>query len=457
MTEPYAIKLSNGLSLTTIQDATIDTTTSLRLLGRGVSNYGEIMADNLVHILENSANTVAPPGPLRGQLWFNNLTNRLEVYDGTVWHNLVTDDTAVNQTITLTGDVSGSGTTTIPVTIHAPPGFVSAGTFEKITFDSKGRVLSGVNLNSADITMAIGALLTVNGAVNASSAVTGQNVIIRNNGGGALTFADGSSQTTAARIKSPGQLNVYVDPVNGNNNSNGLTPSTPVRTLQAAANLISNNYDLQGGVANVYCRDGVYTSGVYLATNAFNGGIKFVGNTATPTNCRVTAPVNCFYSAACALMYVSGFAVEAGSQGLAADTNARLIFDNVAFGPCQFAHIAVYSGALITTSTSSTPYSIYGNAPYHATIGVAGNAIMIGGSQVTLKTNIAFSYVLWADSSGIIMVNNVNWILNGFNMFGSRYIVANGGYVYTAGGGLNAVGGAAPGLTPGVNVSGYYS
>jgi hypothetical protein len=457
MTEPYAIKLSNGLSLTTIQDATIDTTTSLRLLGRGVSNYGEIMADNLVHILENSANTVAPPGPLRGQLWFNNLTNTLEVYDGIAWHNIVTEDTASNQTITLTGDVSGSGTTTIPVTLHAPPGFVSAGTFEKITFDSKGRVLSGVNLNSGDITTAIGSLLTVNGAINASTSITGQNLTVKSGGGGAITFADGTSQTTAARIKISGQLSVYVDPVNGNNTNSGLTQFAPVKTLQFAANLVANHYDLQGGIANIYCRDGVYSTGVTLATNAFNGGIKFIGNTTTPTNCRVVVTSgNCFYAAAGALMYVSGFAVEAASQGLTADTNSRLIFDNVAFGPCQYAHIAAYTGAQILASGANTPYSIYGNAVYHATIGVAGNAIMLGGSQITLKTNIAFSAILWAGSSGIIMVNNVNWILNGFNIFGSRYVVSNGGYLYTAGGGVNAVGGSASGLTPGVNFSGYY-
>lgn len=53
-----------------------------------------------------------------------------------------------NQTITLTGDVLGSGTTGITTTLKNTG---SAGTYTKVTTDAQGRVSSGTNLSSGDI------------------------------------------------------------------------------------------------------------------------------------------------------------------------------------------------------------------------------------------------------------------------------------------------------------------
>ena len=53
-----------------------------------------------------------------------------------------------NQTITLSGDVSGSGTTAITVTL-ATVG--TPGTYTKVTTDDKGRVTSGTTLSTSDL------------------------------------------------------------------------------------------------------------------------------------------------------------------------------------------------------------------------------------------------------------------------------------------------------------------
>lgn len=54
-----------------------------------------------------------------------------------------------NQTITLSGDATGSGTTAITVTLS--PSGVTAGTYPKVTVDTKGRVTAGSALADTDI------------------------------------------------------------------------------------------------------------------------------------------------------------------------------------------------------------------------------------------------------------------------------------------------------------------
>jgi hypothetical protein len=77
----YDVNKTNGSLLTTIPDGTLDVSTSLRLLGKNYAGYGEIMAENLVAMLENFSSAAAPSNPLQGQLWFNSETNRVSVYD----------------------------------------------------------------------------------------------------------------------------------------------------------------------------------------------------------------------------------------------------------------------------------------------------------------------------------------------------------------------------------------
>lgn len=76
----YNITKSNGDFLVTVQPGDIDEqTTSLRLLGQGVVNYGELVAENFVQLAESFAGPNLPRSPLKGQLWFDTVTNELKV------------------------------------------------------------------------------------------------------------------------------------------------------------------------------------------------------------------------------------------------------------------------------------------------------------------------------------------------------------------------------------------
>ena len=79
----YTINKTDGTVLATITDGTIDNTSSLTLIGKSYSGFGEALNENLVKLLENSASTAAPTAPLKGELWFDTTTNQVKVYDGT--------------------------------------------------------------------------------------------------------------------------------------------------------------------------------------------------------------------------------------------------------------------------------------------------------------------------------------------------------------------------------------
>lgn len=71
----------------TVEDQTLDTSTSLTFVGKNYAGYAPIVAENFLHLLENFAKTSAPANPVQGQLWYDNTVgvNLLKVFDGTTW------------------------------------------------------------------------------------------------------------------------------------------------------------------------------------------------------------------------------------------------------------------------------------------------------------------------------------------------------------------------------------
>jgi hypothetical protein len=81
----YIINKFSGEQLVVLEDGTIDTSTSLGLVGRNYVGYGETQNENFVYLLENFANDDPPSRPLTGQIWFDTTTNLVNVYDGSKW------------------------------------------------------------------------------------------------------------------------------------------------------------------------------------------------------------------------------------------------------------------------------------------------------------------------------------------------------------------------------------
>ena len=79
----YTINKTDGTKLVVLKDGTVDiSTTDLALFGKSYAGFGERLNENFVKILENFANTTAPAKKIRGQLWYDTLTNQIKVWNG---------------------------------------------------------------------------------------------------------------------------------------------------------------------------------------------------------------------------------------------------------------------------------------------------------------------------------------------------------------------------------------
>ena len=92
-----------------VVDGTVNTNaTSLGFAGQGYPGYAPIIADDLLHLLENFAGPTAPRNPVQGQLWYDTSVNVLKIYDSTTWTtagNLKKSSSAPSVSNSIAGDL----------------------------------------------------------------------------------------------------------------------------------------------------------------------------------------------------------------------------------------------------------------------------------------------------------------------------------------------------------------
>ena len=84
----YTINLTDGQIFATIADGTINTSSSMTLVGKNYAGYGEFLDENFIHLLENGSNTTAPGAPLTGQLWWDKANGLMKVYNGSTFKTI---------------------------------------------------------------------------------------------------------------------------------------------------------------------------------------------------------------------------------------------------------------------------------------------------------------------------------------------------------------------------------
>lgn len=102
----YTINLTDGTVFATIADGTINTSSSMILVGKNYAGYGEFLDENFVHLLENGSNTTPPGAPLTGQLWWDKANGLMKVYNGTTFKTIsASTATATAPTNNVAGDL----------------------------------------------------------------------------------------------------------------------------------------------------------------------------------------------------------------------------------------------------------------------------------------------------------------------------------------------------------------
>jgi hypothetical protein len=102
----YTINLTDGTIFATIADGTINTSSSMTLIGKNYAGYGDFLDENFIHLLENGSNTTAPGAPLTGQLWWDKTNSLLKVYNGSVFKTIsAATSSSTAPTSNVTGDL----------------------------------------------------------------------------------------------------------------------------------------------------------------------------------------------------------------------------------------------------------------------------------------------------------------------------------------------------------------
>ena len=100
----YTINLTDGTIFAVVADGTINTASSMTLVGQNYAGYGSFLDSNFIHLLENSSNTTPPGAPLTGQLWWDSGNKLLKVYNGSTFKTI---SSTTAQSTAPTGNVTG--------------------------------------------------------------------------------------------------------------------------------------------------------------------------------------------------------------------------------------------------------------------------------------------------------------------------------------------------------------
>jgi hypothetical protein len=145
----YTINLTDGTIFATIADGTVNTASSMTLVGKNYAGYGEFLDENFIHLLENGSDTTAPSAPLTGQLWWDKTNNLLKVYNGTTFKTISAATASGTQpTSNVTGDL-WYDTTNQQVKVWTGSSFIVVGPAFTSTEGTAGAIPETVNDNTA--------------------------------------------------------------------------------------------------------------------------------------------------------------------------------------------------------------------------------------------------------------------------------------------------------------------
>jgi len=377
----YTINLTNGTTFATITDGTVNTASSMTLIGKNYAGYGQFLDDNFIHLLENSANSTAPTAPLTGQLWWDSTNTLLKVYSGGSGWKVVGGATAsasqpspsiigdlwydtVNQQLKVCSVAGSPGTFIVVGPAYSSAQGTSGAVPITISDGSTGYIVTGLYANN-NLVGIISAAADFVPAGNSSGYATAFPKIYKG-------FTVWNTGNASGNISNPGNITLAVA---------GSVIETVASTGSYITGLITASGNVIGG--------NIRTAGLITAT----GNID-VGNVRTAGLITATGNIT------------SGNILTAGAVSASGNVTGANFIGNV---------IPPAGGAVSTTGNITGGNIIFGSGVVTGTGNIIGGNILFGSGIVSGTGNVAGGYIFGNGSqlTGVSSAVSVSKISNG--------------------------------------------
>lgn len=413
----YTINLTNGTVFAVVADGTINTTSSVTLVGKNYAGYGEFLDENFIQMLENFSNASPPDTPLTGQLWYDSSGALLKIYTGSVWKTISAATSSSSQpTNNVTGDL-WFDTLNQQLKVYNGSAFIVVGP----AYSSAQGVSGAVPLSINDIS---GTPHLVTGMYANNSLVS-----IINPGADFLPAAPYNSSFPKI-YKGTTVWNVGVQSGNISNPGNVVISSAGVATFTVSSTgaVIAGNITTTGNIGgNYYTGNGRFLTGIEVS------GTNQVSTTGNITGGNILTP---------GMVSAAGSIRTAGFVTATGNITGNYLFGNAAFLtglPATYGNsdVATYlaSGAdtqnIITTATvrgatisgtgSVNSASIVGGVITGSSVSVSGT---VTGASAAINGTISASGAVSA-AGGVATNNITNTGTNGTGNIGSSSVYFN--------------------------------
>lgn len=303
-----------------------------------------------------------------------------------------------NQTITFTGDATGSGSTSVALTL-ANSG-VTAGTYRSVTVDAKGRVTGGTNpttLSGYGITDA----QPLDADLTAIAALTGTSGFLRTNGAGTWTV-DTSTYLTTSTASSTYQTIVGM--------SSYLTTASASSTYAPLASPALTGTPTAPTAA-------VDTNTTQVATTAYVVGQGYLKSATAASTYQTIAGMSSYLTSATAASTYAPLASPAltgapTAPTAAADTNTTQLATTAYVIGQGYLKAATAASTYLTAASASSTYAALAGANFTGTVGVGGSSVATRGGLQLYQSGITggspVSAAIGTDANQFAVLGNSN-------------------------------------------------
>jgi len=394
----YTINLTNGTTFATITDGTVNTASSMTLIGKNYAGYGQFLDDNFIHLLENSANTTAPPSPLTGQLWWDSTNTLLKIYAGGAgWKALgVTTASSSQPSPSIIGDlwydtvnqqlkvcsVAGSpGTFIVVGPAYSSAQGTSGAVPITISDGSTGYIVTGLYANNNLVGIISGATDFVP-AGNSSGYATAFPTIYKG-------FTVWNTGNASGNVSNPGNITLAVA---------GSVIETIASTGAFVTGIVSASGNVIGG--NIRTAGLITATGNVTSGNVLTGGLITATGNVDAGNLRTAGLITATGN------ITSGNVLTAGQVSATGNVTGANFIGNV---------IPPAGGAVSTTGNITGGNIIFGSGVVTGTGNIIGGNVLYGSGIVSGIGNVYSGYIFGNGSqlTGVSAAVSVQKFQNG--------------------------------------------